>query len=209
MRGKYGRKRAPKLSSDGSPRAEIVDGLSPGQTAGVTEGLTAEQYVEREGVPSNVDARTIIGHMADETLIAGTRVPAPHFVARDDTGSVWIDGETDRLQKNAALTFTEQGVRMFREGRWCLRCMEPQDTAFPLSCDMCGYPMRERQIMDVAMEFEGERTLGPSKPITEYLEEQDLRVEKQKFAEKAYRDLQTAPKGILVKSGYREKIDHG
>ena len=50
---------------------------------------------------------------------------------------------------------------------------------------MCGYPVKDRQIMDIAMEFEGERQLGPSKPIGEYLQEQEARKEKRKFAKRA------------------------
>ena len=41
--------------------------------------------------------------------------------------------------------------------------------------------MKERQIMDVAMEFEGDKHLGPARPMSEYLEEQSLRHEKAKF----------------------------
>jgi hypothetical protein len=53
--------------------------------------------------------------------------------------------------------------------------------AFPRYCPVCGYSVADRQVMDMAMEFEGERHLGPSKPIAEYMEEQELRVEKRKF----------------------------
>lgn len=71
-----------------------------------------------------------------------------------------------------------------KSGYMCLRCLEPQPFAFPEMCDLCGYPMKDRQILDVAMEFQGEKHVGPSKPINEYLMEQDLRVEKRKFEEK-------------------------
>ena len=38
--------------------------------------------------------------------------------------------------------------------------------------------------MDFAMEFEGEVHVGPNKPISEYLLEQDLEREKRKHAKK-------------------------
>jgi hypothetical protein len=42
--------------------------------------------------------------------------------------------------------------------------------------------MAERQIMDIAMEFRGHDFIGPSRPITEYLEEQEERVERAEHA---------------------------
>jgi len=39
-------------------------------------------------------------------------------------------------------------------------------------------------VLDIAMEMEGEVHIGPSKPIKEYLQEQELRHEKAKFEAK-------------------------
>ena len=48
----------------------------------------------------------------------------------------------------------------------------------------CTYPIRERQTTDIGIEFEGEQHLGPAKPITAYIEEQEERVARQRFAQK-------------------------
>jgi hypothetical protein len=128
-------------------------------------------------------------------------VPRPAFVAEDDLGSVWTD-ETGRLQRNVNMTFNREVIRAIQSGVICLRCLEPQDEAFPPVCQSpaelgCQYPIRERQIMDFAMEFEGDKHIGPSKPVSEYLLEQDLRVEQRKFEEGK------GARGVIIPKGVR------
>jgi hypothetical protein len=75
-------------------------------------------------------------------------------------------------------------MRFLREGRQCLRCDEPFEIPFPVACPLCGYSVKERQIMDIAMEFEGDKHLGPRKGITEYMEDLELRTEKRQFIDR-------------------------
>lgn len=157
--------------------------LAPLIREGFTEGASAEEAFQEHPYVKTGDARQrarvllAADARAQETGFAG-------FVADDDEGAVWTDGVTDRVQLDIHKTYTEEGMRRVKAGYQCLRCDEPQEYAFPMTCSLCGYAMHDRQIMDIAMEFEGRRHIGPSKPITEYMEEQDSRVEKRKFIKK-------------------------
>lgn len=159
--------------------------LAPLIAQGYTEDASPDEafeHAEQQRPLERVGAKGKLEHMkhVDERL-AAARGGFAGFVATNDPGAVWQDGVTDRLQYDLHKTYTAGGMRLLREGRQCLRCDEPLDPAFPISCPVCGYAVNDRQIMDMAMEFEGERHLGPSKPITEYMQEQEARVEKRKF----------------------------
>ena len=158
--------------------------LHPTMAQGLTQGKHA--LAEAKELPDVADPRdgaALARQVADVQAVEGTRVPRPQFHAEDSTDSVWTLGD-DRLQRNSVQTFSPETLRAMREGHMCLRCYEPQETAFPVTCDLCGYAMRERQIMDIAMEFEGERHLGPAKPISEYMLDQELEREKREFEER-------------------------
>ena len=160
-----------------------TDNLAPQIAEGYTEGISeAEAFEEANRKRPIAPVGGSVGHMAtvDDRLEAN-RGGFASFVATSDPGAVWSDGVTDRVQYDLHKTYTSGGMRLLREGRQCLRCDEPLDPAFPLACPVCGYAVADRQIMDIAMEFEGERHLGPSAPITQYMEEQEARQEKRAF----------------------------
>ena len=160
------------------------DELAPGVAAGLTQGASLEEALAAHPI-QKAQGRDVVAHMreADQRLSRSGQQYAT-FVGISDKGAVWTDGVTDRVQMDVAKTYTQEGLRFLREGRQCLRCDEPQPDPFPLSCDLCGYAMKERQIMDIAMEFEGDKHLGPSRPISEYLQEQEARMEKRRFVDK-------------------------
>jgi hypothetical protein len=163
------------------------DQFSKGIAEGLTIGVPKEEALEMFPVRNSPTGAEVVQHMAtaDERLNTRGRVPFAQFVARNSTDAVWDDGVTDRPQMDYSLTYTDEGLRLLREGRQCLRCQEPHpDDPFPVACDMCGYSMKARQIMDIAMEFEGNRHLGPSRPISEHLAELELRTEKRKFIDR-------------------------
>lgn len=157
--------------------------LAPLVAEGYTEGASAEEaFQEADHKRPIAPVNAAVGHMkgVDGKLARG-RGGFAGFVATNDPGAVWTDGVTDRIQYDLHKTYTDGGMRLLREGRQCLRCDEPLDPSFPIACPVCGYAVADRQIMDIAMEFEGERHLGPSRPITEYMEEQNVRAEKRAF----------------------------
>lgn len=158
------------------------DNLHPLLREGYTEGQSAEEVAQEiASQPSGVEQ---LRHMRKHGNVAGTRVPVPRFVAEDDTDAVWSDGVTDRLQRNVNVTFQPETVRAIQAGHICLRCFEPHEQSFPIACSLCGYSMKDRQIMDFALEFEGGKHLGPAKPLSEYLEEKAAEREKAKFETK-------------------------
>ncbi len=162
-------------------------GVHPKIAEGLTYGKHAiEEANERFDNPDIVtpDGADMVRHMhdADKRM---TRSGFAPFVASNSTASVWSDGVTDRVQMDYQVAYTEEGFRLLREGRQCLRCQEPHpDDPFPDMCDICGYTMKERQIMDIAMEFDGLKHIGPQKGISEYLEEQEERVERERFRQR-------------------------
>lgn len=151
---------------------QIVDELHPAQQAGLTvEG-------EELGGSSSAAKSTaeMIAHMGKESYGAG-------FVAEPDASEVWSFGD-DRLFGGLDITYKPEDVLRMKAGYLCLRCHEPQLESFPLACDLCGYSMRELQIRDLAVEMTGNKHLGPSKPISDYLDELDELALKKKFAKK-------------------------
>lgn len=163
--------------------------LHPKMAEGLTQGKhsleEARALPDPEGPKTAAEA---LQHLTNVPAVDGTRVPAPRFRGEDALDSVWTD-DTGRLQRNAHLAFPPETISAIRQGMICLRCLEPQSHAFPEVCTSppemgCTYPIRERQIMDFAIEYDGDKHVGPAKPIGEYLAEQDLRREQEMFAER-------------------------
>lgn len=163
-----------------------LEDLSPGIASGLTQDVPVEEALAAHPVSTAPSGVELVRHMRDVSQSEHRRVPLPKFVASEDADSVWYDEPTGRIQKNVSLTMQPEVVAAIRAGEVCLRCLEPQDEPFPDICTSppemgCSYPIRERQIVDAAMEIQGNKHLGPAKPITEYLEEQELRMEKRRF----------------------------
>lgn len=147
--------------------------LHPAQMAGLTVG-------DEEDTPVALKSADV-SHMADDAPLSGGRVPVARFVAESNPGEVWTDGQTDRLQMGVDKTFTRETIQAMQAGYICIRCLEPQEAAFPPQCDLCGYTMRERQIVDLSVEFAGEKHIGPSKALDDYLDELDAEAERKNF----------------------------
>lgn len=152
----------------------IIEELHPAQQAGLD--VAGEGAAPVAPPPSTSD---LIRHMGDSDNVGIT------FVAEPDPGEVWSLGD-DRLMQGADITIRPSDFHKMRAGYACLRCLEPQDESFPLACSMCGYSMRELQIRDIAVEFSGTKHLGPSKPVSDYVDALDEEAEKKKFAKRIY-----------------------
>lgn len=162
-----------------------LENLAPKVALGITEGASAKEALaelDARGVkPEGIDgAELVASHLGGEQELIG-RIPRPRFVASDDTHSVWDDGVTHRLQRNAILKMDRATFDAIKAGHICLRCLEPQPDAFPETCDLCGYPMRERQGLDIKMEFRGETHVGPGMPIAQWEAEQEEKAERAEF----------------------------
>ena len=162
-----------------------LSSLAPGIADGLTQGPHAtEEAEERFPYEKQKSGVAIVQqHLGGEQKTIG-RIPVFRAILRDDPESVWTDGQTDRLQRNVIAAVDPATLSAMRAGHICLRCYEPHENSFPELCDLCGYPMAERQIMDIAMEFRGAEHVGPAQPFDQFLAEQEERKEKRAFAKR-------------------------
>lgn len=159
----------------------LAPAIAEGMTFGVPKAEALAESPSKEG--------SVVRHMSEHESVG--RVPLPRFVGEDRAGMVttFADG---REFRDKTLIFQPEVMRSFQAGMICLRCLEPQSHAFAdehlPGCEGVALVgaryMRDRQIMDYAMEFDGERHLGPSRPINEYLDELEAVAEKRAFDRK-------------------------
>lgn len=138
--------------------------LAPLIAEGLTQGVPVDR-VQSE-LPPKPKAEPSPGHMNDLQTVAGTRVPLPRFFAEDDPSAIWTP-EGGRTQRHVRITLHAETLEAMKAGMICLRCLEPQTEAFPFHCTSppemgCNYPISDRQLRDIAIEYEGEQTLGPT-----------------------------------------------
>lgn len=163
-----------------------VEDLHPAQQAGFTVGANTEEAIretwdEQQAPTGHKSGREEIAHqLGGEQKMLG-RIPIFRALLKDDVNTVWREND-GRLQRNVVSQVEEETMRAIQAGHICLRCFEPQPEAFPDQCDMCGYPMHERQIMDVAMEFRGREHIGPGLPHAQWMAEQEEKAEREEFA---------------------------
>lgn len=159
-----------------------LDSLAPKIAEGITQGASADEALSQFPVQGVSGEKLIQQHLGGEQATID-RLPVWRAILVDDPFSVWTD-QTGRLQRNVIEKVDVETFNALQAGHMCLRCHEPHPEAFPDVCDFpgCGYPMRERQILDIAMEFRGHDFIGPSRPITDYMEEQEERMEREEHA---------------------------
>ena len=138
------------------------DQLAPLVAAGYTEGVPVEK-IDEELPParSPLDLR----ELTQPEMVEGSRVPLPKFLVEDDTSGLWTP-HRGRVQRGAKIILLPETLAAMKAGWICLRCMEPQEEAFPEICGSppemaCDYPIRERQLRDIEQEYEGEQSVGP------------------------------------------------
>lgn len=92
---------------------------------------------------------------------------------------------TGRKFLDVDVTMSAEQVGQIREGYRCLRCKEgPFEESWPLACDVCGYEIRARQAVDFRMEFEGEKHIGPARPLAAFMDDLEMRQEEALFRKK-------------------------
>lgn len=167
--------------------------LDPKVAAGLAQGdeeiqEQEERYRQEDETPKP-EGLVLARNLADAEKIIGTRVPLPKFIAEDADTSMVLSLGDDRSFRDVRKIYDPETLRAMKSGYLCFKCHEPQ--AYPFEdahldgCEGVSLAgpdyMKRRQIMDIAMEMEGEVHIGPSKPIKEYLQEQELRVEERRF----------------------------
>lgn len=161
--------------------------LHPNMAEGLTQGKWAEeesdeQYMAQPKTPSGAER-------AAQTSKPAEKGGAFLGVLEDSTDAVWLDEPTGRLQRDVTIIMNEGNWQKYISGMRCLRCHEPQDEPFPpderaFHLPGCSYPIRDRQAMDCAMEFQGKKHIGPRQPISEHLANLELRREQREFQER-------------------------
>jgi hypothetical protein len=119
------------------------------------------------------------------------RKPAVPLEISQDVESAWWDGT--RWYGGTNATYGTEDHERFRAGRLCFGhsglCAEPFETPFPETCSVCGYEVRENQARDYAIEFQGEKHIGPST---------SMRQEMDRLNDWADREYHTTRSGIVV-----------
>lgn len=80
------------------------------------------------------------------------------------------------VRRGIRATYCDEDVEMFQQGYKCVNCEEVLDSAFPESCFLCGFPVKEKQIEVFGQVFDGWRPMGSQ---IDWDEEQD-RLERQR-----------------------------
>lgn len=165
--------------------------LAPGIAAGLTQDVSIEEL--RDAHQGKIpDGLKVAQHMNQEQSSGVSRGLRPHFVAQDKITEFIRQSPDGRKFADVEITFTKDILDQIRGGMLCLKCMEPQSYPFEdfhlKGCEgvlMRGPRyMKEWQIIDLAMEFEGETHIGPSKPMAEYDAEIEEKRLKRAFDEK-------------------------
>lgn len=168
--------------------------LDPKVAAGLAQGdeeiEEQEERYKAEGLhPSGLQ---IASHMGQAETVIGSRVPKPRFVAMEGGYDMVTSIGDDRNFRDVNKVFDPETLQAMKAGYICLKCLEPQAFAFEDAhlegCEGVSLAgpeyMKKRQIMDIAMEFEGETHIGPSKPLKEFFQEQELRREQREFEQR-------------------------
>lgn len=165
--------------------------LAPGVAAGITQDVSIKELrAEHKGTIG--DSIKVAQHMNKETKTGARGGLRPHFVAQNSITGLIREAPDGRRFADVELTFTKDILDQIRAGMICLKCLEPQDRPFEdyhlKGCEgvlMRGpHYMRDWQIVDLALEFEGETHIGPSKPMAEHDAEIEERRLKRQFDRK-------------------------
>jgi len=140
------------------------DQLAPLIAEGFTEGVPLDR-VESE-LPVKTRPESDPAYMNEQATVPGTRIPLPRFFVEHDTEGIW-QVHQGRVHRGARIILLPETLEAMKAGLICLRCMEPQDEPFPFRCTSppemgCEYRISDRQLRDIAVEYEGESELGPT-----------------------------------------------
>jgi hypothetical protein len=155
------------------------DQLAPKIEAGFTEGPITPAEAAREfpvqKAPTQGYAHMSATHARGEPYAA---------MVVERNGVPIQDPNTGRWMEDVDVIITEEEAGQIRDGYRCLRCKEPFERPFPLNCEVCGYEVRSRQAVDARLELDGERHVGPSRPLSAIMAELELRQQKALFEQK-------------------------
>lgn len=79
----------------------------------------------------------------------------PARVMNVSTDTLVQDTEIGRPTEGLRMRLHPEDVQRMREGRICLRCLEPFREAFPEKCGVCGYAVKKNQAHDFSKHYGG------------------------------------------------------
>ena len=144
------------------------DQLAPKIAEGFTDRPLTPEEAARE-FPAQRTKDMDVSHMRGE-MMPGSRVPKPTMVLIPND-AVIEEPNTGRRMKDVDQVITEDMMGAIIDRMMCLRCKEPFEIPNPINCPVCGYEVRDRQALDAGMELTGDRHVGPSKPLAEFMED--------------------------------------
>lgn len=156
--------------------------LAPKIEEGFTDSPMTEEDARKE-FPTQERQKRDLSFLRESRYLPGTRLPIPEMVLIPND-AVIEEPNTGRRFVDVDQGMHPEARRAIQSGNMCLRCKEPQPEAFPIRCDVCGYEMRERQILDCTHELAGEIHVGPSRPLEEFMEELEERQSRNAFDQK-------------------------
>lgn len=80
------------------------------------------------------------------------RKPSTPFAVRD---SELATGTTGRPQLDYEARWSPEDIERRKQGYVCIECWEPHETPFPERCQLCGFPMRAKQLEQFEKQFKG------------------------------------------------------
>jgi len=147
--------------------------LAPKIAEGLTQGATIEEAARE--FPTKKRSQGF-GHLAHPGS-------APVMVAEENE-TIIHEPNTGRRMRDVNITRPPQHVAEIKDGYRCLECGERFETAWPEMCPVCCFAVSDMQSLRFAAEFEGEKHLGPTKPITQFLNELEERELRRTFDQK-------------------------
>ncbi len=77
-----------------------------------------------------------------------------------ETDPNFVEITPDGPREGIRMAFCDDDIEMFRQGYKCIDCLELLDQAFPESCFVCGFPVKEEQAEVFSERFAGSRAVG-------------------------------------------------
>lgn len=104
----------------------------------------------------------------------------------------YIERGPDGYREGIRFTLCAEDIEMIRQGYKCVDCLELFDSAFPVECHLCGFPVKDAQPEAFAELFAGDRHVGSRVNADEELE----RLARQKHERELREGLRS--KGIVI-----------
>lgn len=77
---------------------------------------------------------------------------------------VFVDG---KLVRSTKIIYDRESTERIRLGYACAKCQETFERPWPVTCSLCGAPIRDRQLEYFVKEYGGEVRIGPSTSISD------------------------------------------